>query len=90
MPKINKLVGRVVINEKVVSECTSENWQFSVGEALAHVSKSTRLYPGEFFGSGTFPGGAGIEHGRFQIKVGETVRLEIDGIGTVTNTIVAE
>jgi 2-keto-4-pentenoate hydratase/2-oxohepta-3-ene-1,7-dioic acid hydratase in catechol pathway len=80
----------VLINEKVVSECKADSWQFSIGEALAHTSRSTRLFPGEFFGSGTFPGGAGVEHARFQVKVGDVVRLEIDGVGSVTNSIVVE
>ncbi|ETS85516.1 hypothetical protein PFICI_03541 [Pestalotiopsis fici W106-1] len=89
-PVLHKLAGRVVVNGDVVSECRADKWQFTMGEALAHASKATRLFPGEFFGSGTFPGGAGIEHARFRLQVGDTVRLEIDGIGSVTNTIVAE
>ncbi|KAF2993282.1 hypothetical protein E8E14_000887 [Neopestalotiopsis sp. 37M] len=90
-PALRKLTGRVLINGIAVSgECRADAWQFSLGEALAHASRATRLFPGEFFGSGTFPGGAGIEHARFRIQVGDTVRLEIDGIGSVTNTIVAE
>ncbi|KAK6855872.1 hypothetical protein PG995_008023 [Apiospora arundinis] len=86
------LTGRVVINERVVAECGvgRENWQFTLGEALMHASRGTRLYPGEFFGTGTLPGGAGIEHTAFEIQVGDTVRLEIDGVGSVTNVIVAE
>ncbi|CAJ2503077.1 Uu.00g104710.m01.CDS01 [Anthostomella pinea] len=90
LPKINQLVGRITINDKVVQESKVDKWQFSVGEALAHVSKSTRLYPGEFFGSGTFPTGAGIEYTAFQLHVGDVVTLEIDGIGSVTNTIISE
>ncbi|KAI0967267.1 FAA hydrolase [Xylaria arbuscula] len=58
---LNHLCGRIIINGVVVKEPVVENWKFHIGEALAHVSKSTRLYPGEFFGSGTFPEGAGIE-----------------------------
>ncbi|KAI1500356.1 FAA hydrolase [Biscogniauxia marginata] len=90
LPNIDRLAGRIVINDKVVQEPKVDRWQFSVGEAIAHVSRSTRLYPGEFFGSGTFPTGAGIEHAAFQLRVGDTVRLEIDGIGSVTNTIIAQ
>ncbi|KAM0247750.1 hypothetical protein ACHAQJ_009711 [Trichoderma viride] len=90
MPRIESLTGRVIINEQVVQECNTDRWQFTVAEAIAHVSKSTRLYPGEFFGTGTFPLGAGIEHARFKLKVGDVVRLEIDGIGSVTNKIVAD
>ncbi|KAH9906896.1 FAA hydrolase [Xylariomycetidae sp. FL2044] len=90
LPRIDRLTGRIIVNEKTVQECRVGQWQFSVGEALAHLSKSTQLYPGEFFGSGTFPSGAGIEYARFQLRVGDIVRLEIDGVGSVTNTIVAE
>ncbi|KAK4065036.1 uncharacterized protein Triagg1_8672 [Trichoderma aggressivum f. europaeum] len=90
MPRIERLTGRVIINGQVVQGCNTDRWQFTVAEAIAHVSKSTRLYPGEFFGTGTFPLGAGIEHASFKLKVGDVVRLEIDGIGSVTNKIVAD
>ncbi|KAI0435582.1 FAA hydrolase [Xylaria telfairii] len=90
LPHINHLSGRILVNGQVVNEPKVDNWQFSLGQALSHVSKSTRLYPGEFFGSGTFPLGAGIEYTSFQLRVGDVVKLEIDGIGSVTNTIVAE
>ncbi|KAI0018694.1 isomerase/decarboxylase [Xylariomycetidae sp. FL0641] len=90
LPRIHRLTGRVIINDKVVQEVKTDKWQFSVGEAIAHVSKGTRLHPGEFFGSGTFPSGAGIEYAAHRLRVGDTVRLEIDGIGSVTNTIVDE
>ncbi|KAL6791517.1 fumarylacetoacetate [Trichoderma sp. SZMC 28013] len=90
MPRIERLTGRVIINGQVVQQCNTDRWQFTVAEAIAHVSKSTRLYPGEFFGTGTFPLGAGIEHARFKLRVGDVVRLEIDGIGSVTNKIVAD
>ncbi|KAI1336539.1 FAA hydrolase [Xylariaceae sp. FL0016] len=90
LPHIDRLKGRIIINEEVVQEPSIDKWQFSVGEAIAHLSKSTQLYPGEFFGSGTITLGAGIENSAFQLRVGDVVRLEIDGIGSVTNTIVAE
>ena len=90
LPRIDSLTGRVIVNEKPATECRVDKWQFTMGEAIAHASKGTRLYPGEFFGSGTFPSGAGIELARFQLKIGDIVRLEIDGIGSVTNKIVAE
>ncbi|KAI1428712.1 FAA hydrolase [Xylaria sp. FL1777] len=61
LPQIDYLSGRIIVNDVVVREPKVDNWQFSLGQALSHVSKSTRLYPGEFFGSGTFPSGAGIE-----------------------------
>ncbi|KAI0448814.1 FAA hydrolase [Xylaria acuta] len=80
LPHIDHLSGRISVNGEVVNEPRVDNWQFSLGQALSHVSKSTRLYPGEFFGSDA----------SFQLRVGDVVKLEIDGIGSVTNTIVAE
>ncbi|KAK7752598.1 hypothetical protein SLS62_005367 [Diatrype stigma] len=88
--RIGNLTGRVFINDELATVCKTDYYQFNLGQAIAHVSKGTRLYPGEFFGSGTFVNGAGIEHARFQLRVGDVVRLEIDGIGSVTNEIVAE
>ncbi|KAI0407763.1 FAA hydrolase [Xylaria palmicola] len=94
LPRINQLSGRIVVNGVVRAEPKVDNWQFSLGQALSHVSGSTHLYPGEFFGSGTFPLGAGIErflsNASFQLRVGDVVKLEIDGIGSVKNTIVKE
>ncbi|KAI1262655.1 FAA hydrolase [Xylariaceae sp. FL1019] len=87
LPCIDQLSGRITINDKVVQEPKIDRWQFSIGEALSHVSKSTHLHPGEFFGSGTFPDGADTH---FQLRVGDVVTLEIDGIGSVTNKIVGE
>ncbi|RYP75952.1 hypothetical protein DL771_002024 [Monosporascus sp. 5C6A] len=83
LPRINDLTGRVVINDKTVSECKTGKWQFTMGEAVAHASKGTRLYPGELFGSGTFPGGAGVERARFQasgsyFETTYTVKTDID------------
>ncbi|KAK8035200.1 fumarylacetoacetase [Apiospora rasikravindrae] len=92
LPKLPNLRGRVRINDRIVARCAvgAKDWQFTLGEALMHASRGTRLYEGEFFGSGTLPGGAGIENMAFKVEVGDTVTLEIDGIGDVTNDIVAE
>ncbi|KAK7967224.1 fumarylacetoacetate hydrolase FahA, partial [Apiospora aurea] len=92
LPLLPNLTGRVTINEKVVAECSvgAKDWQFTLGEALMHASRGTRLYDGEFFGSGTLPRGAGIENMSFKVEVGDTVTLEIDGVGSVTNTVISE
>jgi 2-keto-4-pentenoate hydratase/2-oxohepta-3-ene-1,7-dioic acid hydratase in catechol pathway len=44
------------------------------------------LEPGDVISTGTMPGCCGLELNRW-IKLGRTVELEIDGIGTVANTI---
>ena len=71
-----------------ISEPTSADPRWSLGEAIAHASRSERLYAGEFFGSGTLPGGSGIETGRL-LSAGDLIEIGIDRIGTLTNRIVA-
>lgn len=57
-------------------------------DILAHVSRDETVHPGEFFGSGTVGDGCGLEHGRF-LKVGDSVELEITGLGRLANRVVA-
>jgi 2-keto-4-pentenoate hydratase/2-oxohepta-3-ene-1,7-dioic acid hydratase in catechol pathway len=44
--------------------------------------------PGDVVSTGTMPGCCGLELDRW-IRPGQTVELEIDGIGTLTNTVSA-
>ena len=76
------------INGELIAEPTSSDPRWSLGEAVAHASRSERLYPGEFFGSGTLPGGSGIETGRL-LSAGDVIEIGIDRIGSLTNRIVA-
>src|SRR5690348_480642 len=63
LPRINAITGSVAINGSVVSTVSSAGMQHSLGEVLAHASRSERLLPGELFGTGTLPGGSGMETG---------------------------
>ena len=87
LPKINQLTGTVSINGTQVSTVSSSGMQYTLGEALAHVSKGEHLYPGEFFASGTLPGGCGLENGHMLSK-GDEVSIELGGIGCLVNTII--
>lgn len=60
-------------------------WKFE--DCIAHVSRSETLHPGEFFGSGTVGNGCGLEQMRF-LEPGDTVELEVEGIGVLRNRVV--
>ena len=85
LPTIASLNARVLINGSPVAECSTTGMQFSLAEAIAFASNEEQLHPGELFGSGTIPGGTGMENGRW-LKPGDTVCLQIDGVGEVCNT----
>lgn len=87
LPYWGALKGYVKLNGEVVSEPTSDGPRWSPGEVLAYLSRSQPLHPGEFFGSGTLPGGSGIEAGRL-LASGDLIEIGIDRIGSLSNRIV--
>lgn len=89
LPRWRALKGFVRINGRLVAEPSSAGPRWSLGEALAHVSRSERLYPGELFATGTLPGGSGIETGHL-LAAGDVIEIGIDGIGTLRNRIIEQ
>src|SRR4051794_23642767 len=55
---------------------------------LAHAARNTVLAPGDVIGSGTVGNGCILEHGDGRwLQRGDIVELEIEGIGTLRNTV---
>ncbi|QRY52632.1 fumarylacetoacetate hydrolase family protein [Mycolicibacterium septicum] len=86
LPRVGTLTGSVALNGAVVSTVSSAGMQHSLGEVLAHASRSEPLYPGELFGTGTLPGGSGMETGHW-LRPGDTLTLTLDDIGRIEHTI---
>jgi 2-keto-4-pentenoate hydratase/2-oxohepta-3-ene-1,7-dioic acid hydratase in catechol pathway len=89
LPRWRDLRGTVRLNGAIVAEPSTAGARWSLGEVLAHASRGEQLYPGELFGSGTLPGGSGIETGH-ELTPGDVVEVGIEGIGTLTNPIVQQ
>jgi len=87
LPQINELKGAVYINNTRVSSVSTAGMRYSLGQVLAHASRDEHLFPGELFGTGTLPGGSGMENGHW-LKSGDQLRLTIDGIGEIQHQIV--
>lgn len=86
LPRINSLNAAVRLNGELVSKTSTANMHYSLGELLAFLSSSEPLYPGELIGTGTLPGGCGIENGRL-LERGDTLQLCIEGVGELEHTI---
>lgn len=78
--------GRVRVDGEVWCEGATAGPAHDIGEMLAYASKGERLDAGDVISTGTMPGCCGLELDRW-IRPGQTVELEIDGIGTLSNTI---
>lgn len=78
------MIARVNGEEWGRGKSNSMYWSFE--DLIAWISRSETLYPGEFLGSGTVGNGCGLEQMRF-LQPGDTVELEVEGIGILRNTI---
>jgi len=85
-PQALGMVARV--NGELWSRGSSASMRHGFRDILAYASLEETLVPGEVLGSGTVGGGCGNELGRF-LKDGDTVELEVAGIGVLRNRIVA-
>lgn len=81
-----QVTGRVRVDGELWCEGTTSGPAHDIGEMLAYASKGERLDAGDVISTGTMPGCCGLELDRW-IQPGQTVELEIDGIGTLTNRI---
>jgi len=87
-PQALKLLTRV--NGELRQEGHTSDMIFSVSELIAFLSGSTTLLPGTVILTGT-PGGTGSGQTPPQfLQPGDEVSIEIEGLGTLTNPIVAE
>lgn len=79
------------INGKEISRGNFKDIFYSFPQMIAYASRNTRLRVGDVLGSGTVGTGCILELGtevHRWLQRGDTVELEIEGIGTLRNTIV--
>lgn len=84
--KVDDLDVKVIINGEEIAVSNTSGKSYSFQQAIAYASWEEQLHPGELFGSGTIPGCSGIENG-VMLNKGDTITLEIENIGSLTNKI---
>lgn len=79
---------RTWVNDELRQNSTTAQLVFGVSELIADMSRLWTLEPGDVIATGT-PGGVGISFKppRF-LKSGDRVRIEIEGLGTLSNPVV--
>ncbi len=83
-----ELALKLWIDDELMQDSTTNQMVFSVAEQIAYLSDRVTLWPGDMIFTGT-PAGTGMERDRF-LRVGETLRLNIEGIGEMTQEVVRE
>jgi len=79
---------RTRVNGEVLQEGTTANLIFGPAEVVAWLSRTMTLLPGDIIATGT-PAGVGAAQGRF-LRAGDTVEVEVDGLGAVVNAVRGE
>jgi len=81
-------VMTVRVNGEVRSIGNSSSMTVKFEDLIAFISTSETLHAGEILGSGTVGGGCGLEAGKL-LADGDVIELEVEGIGTLRNTVFA-
>jgi 2-keto-4-pentenoate hydratase/2-oxohepta-3-ene-1,7-dioic acid hydratase in catechol pathway len=83
---------RTFVNGEQRQDGNTRDMVFDCYHQVAHLSQAFTLEPGDVIATGT-PAGVGAAIQPFPdglLKVGDEVRIEIDGIGALTNSVVEE
>jgi len=83
---------KTYVNDELRQDGNTSEMIYDCFQQVAHLSEAFTLEPGDVIATGT-PAGIGAVRQPFPeglLKVGDTVRVEIDGIGTLENTVVEE
>lgn len=74
------------INDELMQDSNSKYLFYNISEQIEYVSRRLTLRPGDVFATGT-PSGVGRPRGIF-LKPGDTVTIELGGVGTLKNPVV--
>jgi 2-keto-4-pentenoate hydratase/2-oxohepta-3-ene-1,7-dioic acid hydratase in catechol pathway len=77
------LMVRAILNGKVVQESSTSELIFNVPQIIEHVTRVMTLLPGDIIATGTPPGVG-------PMKPGDTITVAVEGIGELTNQIIAD
>ncbi len=81
---------RTFVNDELRQDSTTKQLIFDCFALVAHLSDGFTLEPGDVVATGT-PGGVGIAMKPPKLLVvGDRMRVEIEGLGALDNTVVAE
>jgi len=80
----------LTINGEVLQNSNTRELVFKVPELIEYISSITPLLPGDVVSTGT-PGGVGMGRSPQRwLKAGDIVTVKVDGLGELTNPVVAE
>jgi len=90
IPAPGKLAIRCRLNGQTMQDSNTDQLIFSVAELIAYISDVCTLEPGDLIFTGTPPGVGMARRPPVYLKPGDTLEVEIERIGVLTNPVIAE
>jgi len=81
---------RTILNGRVMQDSSTSDLIFSCAQLVSYVSRCMTLLPGSIIMTGTPPGVGFARKPPVFLREGDTVTVEIDGIGSLTNPVARE
>jgi 2-keto-4-pentenoate hydratase/2-oxohepta-3-ene-1,7-dioic acid hydratase in catechol pathway len=90
VPDPHRLLLRTWVNGDLRQSASTSDMIFSCWDMVEHLSTAFTLEPGDVISTGT-PAGVGIaRHPPALLAAGDTVRIEVEGIGRLENPVIDE
>ena len=89
VPDPQALPIRAILNGTTMQDSNTSNQIFGVAEVIAFVSQAITLEPGDVIITGTPEGVGAFRTPPVWMKPGDEITIEVDGVGSVTNPVVA-
>jgi 2-keto-4-pentenoate hydratase/2-oxohepta-3-ene-1,7-dioic acid hydratase in catechol pathway len=83
---------RCYVNDDLRQDASTAEMVFDCFQQVSHLSEAFTLEPGDVIATGT-PAGVGLGRQPFReflLHVGDTVRVEIERVGELVNTVIEE
>jgi 2-keto-4-pentenoate hydratase/2-oxohepta-3-ene-1,7-dioic acid hydratase in catechol pathway len=87
---VHNLRLRCIVGGEVLQEGSTKELVHNVPKCIAWISKLVTLNPGDVILTGTPPGVGCFRKPQRWLQVGETVTVEIEKLGAISNTVVAD
>jgi 2-keto-4-pentenoate hydratase/2-oxohepta-3-ene-1,7-dioic acid hydratase in catechol pathway len=89
VPDPQALSIRAILNGTPMQDSTTANMVFGVADVIAYITRTVTLEPGDLIATGTPAGVGAFRDPPVFMQPGDEITIEIEGLGSLTNPVVA-
>jgi len=89
VPDPQALSIRAILNGTPMQDSTTANMVFGVAELIEYITQTITLEPGDLIATGTPAGVGAFREPPVFMQPGDEITIEIEGLGSLTNPVVA-